>query len=175
MNGTPNGIINTLPNGTSTSSTTQIPSFQPPPAPEIRTRERITYDEEAGSSLRLGDFQHVHCLSISEARLLVDAIFDARRKSGKPKAGSEHLTKMQEYMDTYARFKGRATISELEGLMAQHPYLDSFEAAQLTTLCPGDADEAKTLIPSLVGKIDDAGLQELLVQINQHRDGMFVE
>lgn len=169
MNGLTNGITSTpLP-------LTTIKPHLLPPAPEIRHRDRIATEEEAGSTLNLGDFQHVHCLSMSEARLIVLAIFEHRRQKGRKPTSTESLTKMQEYMDTYARFKSRAVTGELEGLMAQHPDLETFEKAQLTTLCPGDADEAKTLVPSLVGKIDDGTLNELLGQINGHRSTAFVE
>jgi DNA-directed RNA polymerase II subunit RPB4 len=44
----------------------------------------------------------------------------------------------------------------------------------VATLCPGDADEAKTLIPSIMDKISDVELQELLDEINEKRR-MFVD
>jgi hypothetical protein len=37
------------------------------------------------------------------------------------------------------------------------------------TLCCEDAEEAKTLIPSLADKISDEDLQELLNEISKHR------
>lgn len=166
MSGRQNGTTN----GGASSSRGELP-----PAPTIRTRERINIEEEAGQELRLGDFQHVHCLSMSEARLITDAIFDQRKKSGRKVTQTESLTKMQDYMDTYARFKSQPALDEFEALLNQHPDLESFERSQLTTLCPGDADEAKTLIPSLASKIDDGVLNDLLAQINAHRRAVFVD
>ncbi|KAI0989993.1 hypothetical protein GJ496_006218 [Pomphorhynchus laevis] len=43
--------------------------------------------------------------------------------------------------------------------------LHQFETAALANLCPESAEEAKTLIPSLTGKIDDDQLQRLLDDI----------
>lgn len=165
--------MNGLTNGLTTTTTTR-PS-QPLPAPEIRTRERANIEEEAGPVLRLGDFQHAPCLSMSEARIIVEAIFDSRKKAGKKPPATEALSKMQEHMDTYARFKTRGTTSEVEHLLVQYNQLEPFERAQLATLCPGDIEEAKTLIPSLEGKIEDETLQDLLGQINSYRSRVFVD
>lgn len=40
--------------------------------------------------------------------------------------------------------------------------LSEFEMAQLGNLCPETAEEARALIPSLVGKLDDDLLQRIL-------------
>ena len=37
------------------------------------------------------------------------------------------------------------------------------------TLCPGDPEEAKVLIPSLVNKMSDDVLKDVLEQIDQQR------
>lgn len=37
------------------------------------------------------------------------------------------------------------------------------------TLCPGDPEEARVLIPSLVGKLSDDVLKDILDQIDQQR------
>jgi DNA-directed RNA polymerase II subunit RPB4 len=48
----------------------------------------------------------------------------------------------------------RAMMSEMS--------LAEFEMAQLGNLCPESAEEARALIPSLSGKIDDDLLQKIL-------------
>ena len=52
-------------------------------APEARVRERATGDEEATSDLKLGEFQHVPTLTLSEARLLINAVMEHRKASRK--------------------------------------------------------------------------------------------
>lgn len=48
-------------------------------APTARTREKITGDEEAAADLKLGEFQNVPTLTLSEARLLINAVMDHRK------------------------------------------------------------------------------------------------
>lgn len=48
--------------------------------PTSRTREKPSGDEEATAELKLGEFQNVPTLSLSEARLLINAVLDNRRK-----------------------------------------------------------------------------------------------
>lgn len=40
--------------------------------------------------------------------------------------------------------------------------LSEFEMAQLGNLCPETAEEARALVPSLAGKLDDDILQKIL-------------
>ena len=53
----------------------------PVQVPTSRTRERPAGDEEAGQELVLGEFSSVPSLSLSEARLLINAVMDHRRKT----------------------------------------------------------------------------------------------
>jgi DNA-directed RNA polymerase II subunit RPB4 len=94
--------------------------------------------------------------------------------------------KMQAYLDTFSRFKERAQLDELESLLIPFPQLEFFERAQLraffpapetkeelteekVSLCPGDHEEAKTLIPSIADKISDDELQQLVQDIASAR------
>ena len=52
-------------------------------APTSRTREQPQGDEEATADLRLGEFQNVPTLTLSEARLLINAVMDHRRQQRK--------------------------------------------------------------------------------------------
>ena len=52
-------------------------------APTSRTREKITGDEEAAAELKLGEFQNVPTLTLSEARLLINAVMDHRKQQRK--------------------------------------------------------------------------------------------
>ena len=52
-------------------------------APTSRAREQVGGDEEATSDLKLGEFQNVHSMSLSEARALIIAILAHRATTKK--------------------------------------------------------------------------------------------
>ncbi|KZF23752.1 polymerase II polypeptide D [Xylona heveae TC161] len=138
-------------------------------APTSRTRENPPGDEEATAELRLGEFQNVPTLTLSEARLLINAVMDHRKAQRKVEE-TEMLIKTQDYLDVFARFKQKENIEAVERMLATHVELESFERSQLGSLCCDTAEEAKTLIPSIANKISDADLQELLDEITKLRN-----
>ncbi|MCJ1298400.1 RNA polymerase B [Hypocenomyce scalaris] len=141
-------------------------------APTSRTRGQPTGDEEATTELRLGEFRNVPTLTLSEARLLINAVMDHRKQQRKVEE-TETLIKTQDYLDVFARFKQKENIEAVERMLASHDELELFERSQLGSLCCESAEEAKTLIPSLSNKISDSDLQELLDDITKLRN--FVE
>ena len=52
-------------------------------SPTSRAREQVGGDEEATSDLKLGEFQNVHSMSLSEARALIIAILAHRATTKK--------------------------------------------------------------------------------------------
>jgi len=138
-------------------------------APTSRTREQPAGDEEATTELKLGEFQNVPTLTLSEARLLINAVMDHRKQQRKVDE-TEMLIKTQDYLDVFARFKQKENIEAVERMLATHVELESFERSQLGSLCCDTAEEAKTLIPSLTNKINDTDLQELLDEITKLRN-----
>ena len=52
-------------------------------APTARVRQKPPGDEEAAINLRLGEFQHTPSLTLSEARLLINAVMDHRKSQRK--------------------------------------------------------------------------------------------
>lgn len=52
-------------------------------APTSRTRELPGGNEEAATDLKLGEFQNVPSLTMSEARLVINAVIDNRKKQPK--------------------------------------------------------------------------------------------
>ncbi|CAD6574694.1 MAG: RNA polymerase B [Alectoria sarmentosa] len=145
-------------------------------APTSRAREQVGGDEEATSDLKLGEFQNVHSMSLSEARALIIAIL-AHRATTKKVEETETLIKTQDYLDVFARFKNTENITAVERVLGAHPQLEPFEKSQLgaydcwgaASLCCESAEEAKTLIPSLTNKITDVDLQEILDDITKLR------
>lgn len=124
-----------------------------PPAP---------IEEEASTTLRLGEFHDVDTLTLSEASLVINALMTKRRKDRKDRNETEILNKTLDYLDAFARFKQKENVEAVERLLSARKELSKFERSQIGSLCCETADECKTLIPSLADKISDDDLQELL-------------
>ncbi|KAI9740373.1 MAG: RNA polymerase B [Cirrosporium novae-zelandiae] len=138
-------------------------------APTSRARETAPGDEEATVELKLGEFQDVPSLTLSEARILINAVIEHRKAQQKVEE-TEVLLKTQDYLDVFARFKQKENTEAVERLLSQHGELEPFERSQLGSLCFDSAEEAKTLVPSLQNKISDGDLQELLDEITKLRN-----
>ncbi|KAI5306630.1 hypothetical protein KEM56_007873 [Ascosphaera pollenicola] len=161
---------------------------QPPPLPERmpfslprpthRPREEPKIEYEATTELRLGEFEDAATLSVSEARLVLNKIMGVRRETAREEGKTvpeepESLTKTMDYVEIFARFKDPANLEAVGNLLEKQTHLELFERAQLGNLCCDNAEEAKSLIPSLQNKISDAELQELLDELTKLRN--FVE
>ncbi|KAI4869334.1 RNA polymerase Rpb4 [Hypoxylon rubiginosum] len=130
--------------------------------PTSRRKAEPAGDEEATSVLKLGEFNDVDTLTLSEAALVINALVAKRRNERKNVNESEMLTKTIDYLDTFARFKEKESVEAVERLLSSHKEFAKFERAQLGSLCCETAEEAKYLIPSLTNKISDEDLQEIL-------------
>ena len=104
------------------------------------------------------------------------------------------LTQTLTYLDSFARFRQKENVEAVERLLSARKELTKYERAQLGafppkkpppqhsgeildalltpaamcptgSLCCSEADEAKTLIPSLTDKISNDDLTELLEEI----------
>ncbi|KAL1961785.1 hypothetical protein VTN77DRAFT_1072 [Rasamsonia byssochlamydoides] len=140
------------------------------PAPTHRKRVVPQSDLEAAATLKLGEDQNTHTLSLSEARLVINKVLENKRRSGKKYEESENLIKTLDYLEVFARFKDEENIKAVERLLNSHTELEMFERSQLGSLCCDNAEEAKSLIPSLQNKISDADLQELLDELTKLRN-----
>ncbi|GIC86739.1 tRNA(m(1)G37)methyltransferase [Aspergillus udagawae] len=146
-----------------------IMSVQLPPATH-RKRALPQGELEAASTLKLGADQNTHTLSLSEARLVINKVLENKRRGGKKYEEPENLTKTLDYLEVFARFKDEENIKAVERLLNSHTELEMFERSQLGSLCCDNAEEAKSLIPSLQHKISDADLQELLDELTKLRN-----
>ncbi|KAI0110057.1 HRDC-like protein [Daldinia grandis] len=133
--------------------------------PTSRSRAPPAGNEEATTVLKLGEFQDVDTLTLSEASLVIHALVAKRRNDRKNVNETEMLTKTIDYLDTFARFKKKENVEAVERLLSSHKEFHKFERAQLGSLCCETAEEAKYLIPSITDKITDEELQELLNEI----------
>ncbi|CAK7896416.1 DNA-directed RNA polymerase II subunit Rpb4p [[Candida] anglica] len=144
-----------------------------------------------------GDREQLIALNLSEARLLIRAALQERQhKNGG--AGDDAYDEEQEkedeianmalagpnsneimhktlnFLSSFARFKNSSSTETVEKLLndfsasASEP-LHPFELAQLGTLECEDAEEAKSLIPSLANKVSDVSLQTLLTELRKYQ------
>ncbi|KAJ5336863.1 uncharacterized protein N7506_004885 [Penicillium brevicompactum] len=141
-----------------------------PPPPTHRKRALPQGELEAASTLKLGADQHTHTLSLSEARLVIHKVLENKRRGGNKYEEPENLNKTLYYLDVFARFKDEENIKAVERLLNSHTELEMFERSQLGSLCCDNAEEAKSLIPSLQNKISDGDLQELLDELTKLRN-----
>ncbi|KAG7292300.1 hypothetical protein NEMBOFW57_002335 [Staphylotrichum longicolle] len=107
----------------------------PKPRPDGALQAPAAGRGGGGAVLKLGEFEGVDTLTLSEASLVINALMTKRRKDRKDRNETDVLNKTLDYL-AFARFKQKENVEP--------------------------ADECKTLIPSLADKISDEELQELL-------------
>ncbi|CAR24009.1 DNA-directed RNA polymerase II subunit RPB4 [Lachancea thermotolerans CBS 6340] len=78
---------------------------------------------------------------------------------------NQALKQTMVYLTNFSRFKDQETVTAVTQLL-QSTNLHPFEIAQLGSLSCEDADEAKTLIPSLGNKISDEDLERILKELS---------
>ena len=123
-----------------------------------RQQPTASTDLEAGKELKLGEFASEETLSLSEARIVLEKTLQTRSNQIPI---SENTGKAQEYLDLFAVFKDLALAEQVEALINRlGTGLEKFEKAQLKTLIPTGADEAKAVIPSLEKKCEEGTVDE---------------
>eukprot|EP00871_Galdieria_phlegrea_P005556 jgi/Galph1/6000/GphlegSOOS_G4703.1 len=132
----------------------------------IRSSQLILEQEDA-TVLQLGDdfsSERAQPLTISEVSILLSRKREMLRELEGPRAEefSSVFKKFLEYVERFDRYKGLEAATNVRNLLQRHHELHPFEVASLANLCPADAEEAKTIIPSLKDKIDDSSLNQLL-------------
>lgn len=103
----------------------------PPPPMTSRPKRPPTGDEEATAILKLGEFQGVPALNLSEARTIINAVVTRRRNIKQKVSESETLLKTQEYLELFARFKQQEHVTAVEQLLTTRTELERFERSQL--------------------------------------------
>ena len=104
-------------------------------APTSRSKPPPPGEEDA-AKLKLGEFQDVDTLTLSEASLVINALIAKRRKDakGRPINETDVLIKTLEYLDAFARFKQKENVEAVERLLSAHKELTKFERAQIGTM-----------------------------------------
>ncbi|XP_062514310.1 DNA-directed RNA polymerase II subunit RPB4-like [Corticium candelabrum] len=132
-------------------------------------RPQVTPEEEDASELRFGkEFENAEALINSEVFMLLEHRKSQNDSTDEEQELSDVFVKTLTYTQRFSRYKNRETIQAVRVLLARKQ-LHKFEQAALANLCPENADEAKSLIPSLEGRFDDSELQDLLEDLQTHK------
>lgn len=146
-----------------------------------------------------GETEQLIALNLAEARLLIRAALKERKSkvdsaqnygddedeenqredeiANIELAGpnlNEVVHKTLNYLSTFSRFKNSSSTETVEKLLndfssqASEP-LHPFELAQLGNLECEDAEEAKSLIPSITHKVSDVQLKTLLTELRKYQ------
>lgn len=146
-----------------------------------------------------GETEQLIALNLAEARLLIRAALKERKSKvgSAPNYGddedeenqredeianielagpnlNEVVHKTLNYLSTFSRFKNSSSTETVEKLLndfsgqASEP-LHPFELAQLGNLECEDAEEAKSLIPSIAHKVSDVQLKTLLTELRKYQ------
>lgn len=78
------------------------------------------------------------------------------------------LNKTLAYVNRFNTYKGMQSARDVRKTLAARQ-LEPFEIAALANLTPGDADEAKTLVPSLTSRFDDEEIEAMIEELAQYR------
>ena len=111
------------------------------PQPLSRRRPPPTGDEETTAILKLGEYEDVPCISVSEANVLLVKIVEARDKKDEqtgrkppPMPTSDVFIKTKDYLEVFARFRGEQAVRQVESVSSQlvdRGVMTGFERAQL--------------------------------------------
>ncbi|EPX74292.1 DNA-directed RNA polymerase II complex subunit Rpb4 [Schizosaccharomyces octosporus yFS286] len=129
---------------------------------------RAIFEEDA-TQLKLGpEFENEDMLTVSEAKILIDTVMAQRTREANAEIPmTDVMKKTLSYFNVFGRFKTAESTYACERILGNR--FHKYERAQLGTLCCEDAEEARTLIPSLSNKIDDESLQGILDELSTLR------
>jgi DNA-directed RNA polymerase II subunit RPB4 len=121
----------------------QLPQPMVFKAPRLVSRPKAPQqqEEEMGNEIKLGDFEDVHALSVSEARAVVTAVHE-RRKKNNPENNplrdrvyndSQVITHFLDYLENFSRYKQEESLHSIATLFETHPEITTVERALLGT------------------------------------------
>lgn len=151
--------------------------------------DSFSKEEEDAAQLKFPkEFDRAEPMMISEVLLMLEK---RRKQEGQGNQlgidDDDETTQTEAFNDTYAycerfsKFKTADSIKVVRNILfPKDPTttmanstntngLHKFEAALLANLCPREAAEAKTLIPSLDSKLDDDECQRILDELQSYR------
>ncbi|KAG7212143.1 hypothetical protein KM043_012486 [Ampulex compressa] len=114
------------------------------------------------------EFENAETLLISEVYMLLEHRKAQNESAEEEQEFSEVFMKSSTYTNRFRRFRNKETIAAVRNLLMQKK-LHKFELASLANLCPETPEEAKALIPSLEGRLEDEELRTILDDIQTKR------
>lgn len=125
-------------------------------------------EEDAADLQFPKEFENAETLLISEVHMLLEHRHQQNENAEEEQELSEVFLKTHTYTNRFRKFKNKETIASVRSMLAQKK-LHKFELASLANLCPETPEEAKALIPSLVGRFEDDELRQMLDDIQTKR------
>ena len=98
---------------------------------------------------------------MSEVYLLLEHRNSQNESAEDEQEFSEVFMKTKAYTERFRKFKNKEIISAVRNTLSQKK-LHKFELAAISNLCPHSSEEAKSLIPSLEGRLEDDELDGIL-------------
>ncbi|XP_014300585.1 DNA-directed RNA polymerase II subunit Rpb4-like isoform X2 [Microplitis mediator] len=125
-------------------------------------------EEDAADLQFPKEFENAETLLISEVQLLLQHRKAQNELAEDEQEFSEVFTKSFNYTERFRKFKSKEMIAAVRSMLMQKK-LHKFELASLANLCPETPEEAKALIPSLEGRLEDEELRTILEDIQTKR------
>ncbi|XP_025986974.1 DNA-directed RNA polymerase II subunit Rpb4 isoform X3 [Solenopsis invicta] len=125
-------------------------------------------EEDAADLQFPKEFENAETLLISEVYMLLEHRKAQNESAEEEQEFSEVFMKSLTYTNRFGKLKNKETISAVRSLLMQKK-LHKFEIASLANLCPETPEEAKALIPSLEGRLEDEELRTILDDIQTKR------
>eukprot|EP00743_Colponemidia_sp_Colp-15_P007204 GILK01007779.1.p1 GENE.GILK01007779.1~~GILK01007779.1.p1 ORF type:complete len:131 (-),score=31.88 GILK01007779.1:104-496(-) len=125
-----------------------------------------TQEEEDAAELKLGpDFTNAKCLMNSEIAIVLE---HRQANPGVEDIENPVFDKTLAYVNRFNRYRNKEAVKQVRELL-QKKNLEDFEIAALGNLNPEDAEEAKSLIPSLSRRVEDDSLNAILDDLRNFR------
>ncbi|XP_043290062.1 DNA-directed RNA polymerase II subunit Rpb4-like isoform X2 [Venturia canescens] len=125
-------------------------------------------EEDAADLQFPKEFENAETLLISEVHMLLEHRKAQNESAEEEQEFSEVFLKSLNYTDRFRKFKNKEIIAAVRNLLT-YKKLHKFELASLANLCPETPEEAKALIPSLEGRLEDEELRTILDDIQTKR------
>ncbi|XP_046742799.1 DNA-directed RNA polymerase II subunit Rpb4-like isoform X2 [Diprion similis] len=125
-------------------------------------------EEDAADLQFPKEFENAETLLISEVYMLLEHRKAQNESAEEEQEFSEVFMKSLTYTNRFRKFRNKETIAAVRNLLMQKK-LHKFELASLANLCPETPEEAKALIPSLEGRLEDDEMRTILEDIQTKR------
>lgn len=126
-------------------------------------------EEENAAELKIpAVFLEANCLSNTEAKIVLEHHLEGRGTT--LEGASDRVQKTYEYVSQFNIQQNRPNMDALrQKLVSSYPKLHLFEICVLANLAPGDAEEAKLMVPSLLGKVTEEELTQIVEEVATYR------